>query len=288
MISKRLSKMIAVLFTTAFLFLNCFIAEATEYKPLELELPASNYNEQGTTVYTIQKGDTLYSIGRQFNSDAGLIAALNDINNPHYIMPGQKILVPRVYEVTHEVLSGDTIWNIASIYGVLPQQILLANDIWFPNALMEGTVLAIPGVKAQVTITDNNVNKISSRDYNHFMCLPTTGVLTSLFGMRHNEFHTGIDLADKVGTPIYASQAGKVIYVGWKGNYGKTVIVDHLNGFQTLYGHNSNILVNMGQWVKAKQTIALMGNTGRSTGPHLHFEIRKNGKAVNPLNYLRR
>lgn len=272
------------------LVMLCFMmvslaAEASEYKPLVLDLPVESRNEVGTTTYVIQKGDTLFSIGRRFNSDAELIAVINDITNPHLIQPNQEILVPRMLEVTHEVSPGDTIWSIASVYGILPQQIIFANDIWFPNKLVQGTFLDIP-VTAQVTIASNTSNKVSSRGYKNFMYTPTVGVLTSIFGNRGKEFHTGIDLASKQGTPIKAAQAGEVIFVGRKGNYGQTVIIDHKNGYKTLYGHNSKILVKAGQWVQARQNIATMGNTGRSTGPHLHFEIYENGKVIDPLKYI--
>ncbi|MFZ7104886.1 MAG: peptidoglycan DD-metalloendopeptidase family protein [Peptococcaceae bacterium] len=275
-----------VLVTILVVLLICLPVQAAEYKPLELDIPADSYNEPGTTTYTICSGDTLFSIGRHFNSDAYLIAALNDIKDPDYIKPGQTILVPNIFEVTHRVTVGETIRQIAAIYGILPQQILFANDIWYPDQLKAGTVLAIPGVKASVTITSNNSTKISSRNMQYFMKTPATGVLTSLFGPRHDEFHTGVDLSNSIGTPIRAAQGGKVTYVGWKGNYGKTVIIDHLNGYKTLYGHSNKILVAEGQWVQAGEKIALMGNTGRSTGPHLHFEVYEHGKVVDPLKYI--
>jgi murein DD-endopeptidase MepM/ murein hydrolase activator NlpD len=277
-------KGIIFLLMLGFTFLAVPALEASEYKPLVLDLPVDSKNEIGTIKYIIKKGDTLYSIGRKYNSDASLIAAINDIRNPNLIKVNQEILVPRMLEVTHEVSPGDTILSIASMYGVLPQQIIFANDIWFPNRLVRGTLLDIP-VAAQVTITSNNKN-IVSREYHNFMYTPTTGVLTSVFGKRNNEFHTGIDIANKTGTFVKAAQAGKVTFVGRKGNYGVTIIIDHMNGFKTLYGHNSKILVKNGQWVEARQNIALMGNTGRSTGPHLHFEIYKNNQVVDPLKYV--
>jgi len=284
-IQKLKSKGIVVLLSL-FILAGPLSVQATEYKPLILDLPVGSLNETGTTPYVIIKGDTLFSIGRRFNSEAGLIAALNNIKNPNFIKPGQKILVPRIMEIPHEVAVGDTIWSIASIYGILPQQILLANDIWAPNKLVRGTVLSIPGVTAQVTITSNIANKVSSRDFRNFMYSPATGVLTSLFGPRRGEYHTGIDVANKVGTPIIAAQSGRVVFVGRKGNYGQTVIIEHGNGFKTLYGHASKILVREGQWVQARGNIALMGNTGRSTGSHLHFEIYEDGKVVDPLKYV--
>lgn len=282
---QKLKRKGIVLFVVLCFLMVTLAAEATEYKPLVLDLPADSKNEVGTTPYIIKKGDTLYSIGRKFNSDAGLIAALNDIKNPHLIKPDQTIQVPRMLELTHMVTPGETILSIAGVYGILPQQIIFANDIWFPNKLAQGTILDIP-ITAQVTIAANPSNKIASREQQNFMYTPTIGVLTSVFGKRDREFHTGIDLAAKTGTSIKAAQGGKVIFVGRKGNYGQTVIIDHMNGYNTLYGHNSKILVKVGQWVQARQNIALMGNTGRSTGPHLHFEVYKNNKVVDPLKYV--
>ena len=274
-----------VFFVVLLLFLVPAMVEAKEYKPLVLDLPAESQNEAGTVTYVVKKGDTLYSIGRKYNCDAELIAAINDIRDPRLIKPNQEILVPRILEVTHEVSRGETIWSIAGLYGILPQQIIFANDLWFPNKLVQGTFLDIP-ITAQVTIASNNANKISSREKGSFMYTPTVGVLTSVFGTRGKEFHTGIDLANKHGTAIKAAQSGKVTFVGWKGNYGRTIVIDHLNGYKTLYGHNSKILVQEGQWVQTGQKIALMGNTGRSTGPHLHFEIYENGKVIDPLKYI--
>lgn len=121
---------------------------------------------------------------------------------------------------------------------------------------------------------------------------PTTGRLTSEYGPRihpitgANGFHTGIDLANSTGTPIVASKSGKVVEARTMSGYGKTIIIDHGNGYQTLYAHNNSLSVQVGQTVKRGQEIAKMGSTGNSTGPHLHFEIRINGKHTNPMNYI--
>jgi murein DD-endopeptidase MepM/ murein hydrolase activator NlpD len=115
---------------------------------------------------------------------------------------------------------------------------------------------------------------------------PVDGVVTSGFGMRWGRMHEGIDIAAPIGTPIWAAAAGTVIHSGWLSGYGNLVVVDHGNGLATAYAHASAILVVLGQQVSQGETIALVGSTGHSTGPHLHFEVRINGVAVDPLLYL--
>ena len=115
---------------------------------------------------------------------------------------------------------------------------------------------------------------------------PTSGVVTSRFGSRWGSTHTGIDIGAPTGTPIKAAAGGTVIFSGWKGTLGKLVVISHGNGVQTYYAHCSSLLVASGDTVSAGQLIAKMGSTGRSTGPHLHFEIRLNGYAINPQSYI--
>jgi murein DD-endopeptidase MepM/ murein hydrolase activator NlpD len=115
---------------------------------------------------------------------------------------------------------------------------------------------------------------------------PVHGVLTSGFGWRWGRMHEGIDLAVSNGTPVVASAAGTVIVAGWMGGYGNLVVVDHGGGISTAYGHNTSVTVGVGQQVAQGQLIAYSGNTGHSTGPHVHFEVRINGGAVDPMGYL--
>jgi murein DD-endopeptidase MepM/ murein hydrolase activator NlpD len=115
---------------------------------------------------------------------------------------------------------------------------------------------------------------------------PVHGVLTSGFGWRWGRMHEGIDLAVGSGTPVVAAAAGTVIVAGWLGGYGNLVVVDHGNGLSTAYGHNTTVTVGVGQSVAQGQLVAYSGNTGHSTGPHVHFEVRINGSPVDPLGYL--
>ena len=122
---------------------------------------------------------------------------------------------------------------------------------------------------------------------------PTHGEVTSRFGWRSSpwggssDWHPGIDIANDTGTPIVATADGEVIQSEWYGGYGKMVAINHGNGITTIYGHNSLNLVHAGQMVKKNQTIGYVGSTGYSTGPHVHYEVRVNGTAVNPANFLR-
>jgi len=115
---------------------------------------------------------------------------------------------------------------------------------------------------------------------------PVSGIVTSRFGSRWGSTHTGIDVGASTGTSIYAASSGTVLFSGWKGTLGKLIVVNHGNGIQTYYAHCSSLLVSAGDTVTAGQQIAKVGNTGRSTGPHLHFEIRLNGSALNPQSYI--
>lgn len=115
---------------------------------------------------------------------------------------------------------------------------------------------------------------------------PVSGPVTSGFGMRWGRMHEGIDIAASIGTPVHAAAAGTVIYASWMTGYGNLVVVDHGNGLATAYAHASALLVHVGQPVAQGQTVSLVGSTGNSTGPHLHFEVRVNGVAVDPLLYL--
>ncbi len=121
------------------------------------------------------------------------------------------------------------------------------------------------------------------------LSLPVSGRITSSFGLRIDPIdgklrhHNGIDIAVPEGTPVKPVLSGKVVYSGWRGGYGNCVIVDHGNGIQTVYAHNSKNLVKTGDTVTPQSVVALSGSTGRTTGPHLHFEVHKDGKAMNPV-----
>ncbi len=121
---------------------------------------------------------------------------------------------------------------------------------------------------------------------------PTSGEVTSGFGWRNSpmggggELHPGIDIANSMGAPVVAAADGVVVQSGAAGGYGNMVQIDHGNGISTIYGHNSRIIVSMGQSVRKGQVVSYVGSTGKSTGPHLHYEVRINGNAVDPIGFM--
>ena len=137
------------------------------------------------------------------------------------------------------------------------------------------------------------ISNESDNTASRFLNRPISGVLTSSYGYRihpkrkKRHFHSGIDLAAKKGTPISCAAAGRVVFAGWKTGYGYVVMVDHGKGYETLYAHCSKLAVTTGQTVSTGKIVAYVGRTGVATGPHLHFEVRKNGVYRNPLKYLK-
>jgi murein DD-endopeptidase MepM/ murein hydrolase activator NlpD len=141
---------------------------------------------------------------------------------------------------------------------------------------------SIRKAQAQAAVTSTGTGTPSASGF----IWPVSGTVVSGFGMRWGRMHEGIDITAPTGTSIWAAAAGTVIWSSWRGGYGNCVVVDHGNGLATLYAHASALLVSVGQQVSQGQTVALVGSTGNSSGPHLHFEVRVNGVAVDPLLYL--
>ncbi len=234
-----------------------------------------------TRTYTVRRGDTLSEIAADHNLDVGTLISFNKIDDVRRLMAGSEITIPDIDGVPYTVQRGDSLEKIAGRYNVTLENILDANDL--QTALIQpGQKLFIPGAE------------ISEYEYKKAMgtlfIYPTAGRLTSGFGYRNDPFtgvrrmHYGVDLANRTGTAIKASMAGRVVAVGNQPRgYGKYVVVKHNHGFQTLYGHLSTIDVNRNQYIAQGQRIGSMGNSGRSTGSHLHFSLYKNNIPVNPL-----
>ena len=200
--------------------------------------------------------------------------------------------------VYHTVHKGQTLFRIAQAYGIDLEILRRANHIRDASKIKTGMQLWIPGASRALTVQKTKSRSISTvtrstkekptvKPRKGFLIWPTKGTLTSGFGKRNGRKHEGIDIAGPKGTPIYAAAAGKVVFSGWgPTGYGKMVIIKHRNHLSTVYAHNSKLLVKKEKQVKQGQKIALMGSTGRSTGPHLHFEVRNDTKPKNPIKYL--
>jgi len=210
-----------------------------------------------------------------------------------YYPPRQKAPTGRIASpdgfsgVYHKVEHGHTLWRISKTYGVDLETLQWVNDVEDVTELRVGRVLFIPGVSQprEITSVPPGEDKPSSERIS--LIWPLHGRKTSNFGPRGKSVHQGIDLAAPKGTPVLASAGGKVAYSGngMKG-YGKVVVLKHASDLSTVYAHNSSLLVRMGDSVRQGQAIAKVGSTGRATGPHLHFEIRRRGVPKDPRQFL--
>lgn len=191
--------------------------------------------------------------------------------------------------VYHSVKKGQTLWRIAKTYGVDIQTVAEYNDIYDKNLIYVGQEIFISGAEKQLEVEVYKGDDNSKGDiviHKGMFVWPTEGVVYSLFGVRWGQMHSGLDISAKAGTPVLAGREGTVEYAGRKGGYGNLVILRHKDGYETYYGHLSVISVKEGDGIAKGQKIGLVGSTGKSTGPHLHFEIRKDNKVRNPLFFL--
>ena len=234
--------------------------------------------------YVIQKGDTLSAIAREYGLTVGTLIGYNSITDVYTIIPGTELKIPDIDGVPYQVKRGDSLASIAERYDTTLNALLDANDLE-STEIHPGENIFIPGGK----ISDYDYKKATGT----LFVYPTSGRFTSGFGYRSDpftgarRFHYAIDLANREGTPIRASQGGTVISVlDRPTGYGKSIIIRHPNGYQTLYAHLSEFNVRQGQYVSQGQVIGKMGTTGRSTGPHLHFAVYRNNVPVDPLIYL--
>ena len=229
--------------------------------------------------HLVQKGDTLWGLSRKYKVPLKSIAQANRIKLTKRLQIGEKLLIPgtSTQEAWYFVKAGDTLWNISRRYNVELKDLQRVNAIASPRHLQIGTKIRIPN--GEVLFTFANPLRVPL-------------VVTSKYGYRPHpvtgryQMHEGVDFRAATGTPVYASRDGKVIFAGQKGGYGKVVGIEHENDFTTWYGHLSRISVKTGQGVPQGKVIGLSGNTGISTGPHLHFEIRYKGRSEKPTQYL--
>jgi lipoprotein NlpD len=215
---------------------------------------------------------------------------------------------PELISVRHTVAPGETMYRIARTYGLTVEELSKANGITDPRTLAVGQELVIPGLEKPVPPASGSsakppaiVSSPASRaarpatqpasarpvpETKGMLDWPLRGVLYARFGKKGREPHDGIDLAAPSGTPVKTSQEGEVLYAGEQRGYGLIVIIRHSERLITLYAHNRDLRVKSGQKVRRGQVIATVGESGKTSGPQLHFEVRVDGKPVDPLDYL--
>jgi len=225
-----------------------------------------------TQNYRVSLKDLSQTIGQKLEIPANELSAEQETGTTASVTQREK---PK--GVIHYVQKGDTLWQISQKYQVSVQSIVSANQISESRRLIVGQRLIIPNTRS---------SSMSSRSF----IWPLNGLITSQFGIRtlgnRRDYHTGIDIDAHKGALIKAAESGKVSFSGYINGYGNVVIIDHAGGYSTVYAHSSSNLVKEGQEVTKGEVICKLGSTGDATGSHLHFEIRENGKPVNPLNYL--
>jgi murein DD-endopeptidase MepM/ murein hydrolase activator NlpD len=284
----------------------------------QLHTTLPNQTRYQLTQYEVQKGDTIFGIAEKYGLKPQSILWGNfDIlaDDPHRLQPEQKLNILPVDGVLYEWHAGDGLNGVAKFFGVTTDDIInwpgnnlsadKVGDLSNPN-IEVGTRLFVPGgsrpfiswsaplisrkdpAKAKIfgpgycgTVVDGYIGAGT-------FVWPTTEKWLSGYDYSPSTNHWGIDVAGKLGNPIYAVDSGVVVYAGWNDwGYGNAIVIDHGNGWQTLYGHLSQMYVACGSSVSQGATIAAMGSTGRSSGPHLHFELMNaSGVRVNPWDFL--
>lgn len=230
-------------------------------------------------VYTVRPGDSLSEVADMFGVTTNTIMWANDLNRANEIQPGDSLVILPTVGVRHIVKKGDTISTISKKYEGDTEEILAYNQLVSAEDISVGDTLIIPGgamhaapVKVAANIKPTSVSGAtsgSSAGYSH----PAPGSVKS----QGNHGYNAVDLAGAHGSTIRAAAAGEVIVSknsGWNGGYGQYIVIKHNNGTQTLYAHLSSNSVGVGAYVSQGQVIGGMGNTGKSTGNHLHFEVR--------------
>ena len=267
-------------------------------------LSISAENEQITTLisekvrdkivsYTVQEGDTVSSVAEKFGVSVDTVLWQNDLGPKDRIKVGSTLEILPVTGMSHKVAKGDTVYSIAKKYDANAQALVdfpyntFVNDETFGLAI--GQVVVVPdGVKPRARQVSPRVRRITPDAgtvvASGAFVWPAGGTISQRFAW----YHKGLDIANKSAPNIVAADAGTIVVAGWPDGYGygSRVVIDHGNGYKTLYAHLSSVYVSPGQTVTRGAAIGRMGCTGRCTGTHLHFEVIRNGVYLNPLSVL--
>lgn len=244
--------------------------------------------------YEVQPGDTLSSIGENFKVSVSALRFANDLSDVDRLSVGQKLAIPPFEGVIHKVAKGETVEELAQKYRVSPQAIVDANYLFAPFTLTIGQELVIPGA----TIPAPTPRVPSYYAYRPQVEAPSADIsgtgrfswptAVRFVSQYFSRWHPAIDISKPKNGSIFAADSGRVVQAGWlSGGYGYAVKIGHGGGYETLYAHLSKIYVQAGEGVEKGQAIGQMGCTGRCWGQHVHFEIRQNGRFVNPLGFFK-
>lgn len=239
--------------------------------------------------YIVQKGDTLSEIAEAHGMGLSVLMANNPGVSANNLKVGQKLTVLTGNGIFYKVGKGDSLNKIVELFKVNIDEVKKMNNLT-SDIVQVGDILYLknPNVTKYLGTTSPTVDNRSSLGF--IMPVKYTGI-TSPYGNRFHPvlkryiYHAGVDLRAHF-IPLYASKEGKVTFAGTMNGYGKIIIIQHSGGYETRYGHLDKIGVRKGQYVKTGELIGKTGQSGRVTGPHLHFELRKNGKTLNPMKYM--
>lgn len=238
-----------------------------------------------TFYHCVEPGDTLWDICQKYHADLDSIMEINELDGRSVLAVGQKLQIPGTMNRVHVVKKGETLWDIARQYNVSLGQLCSQNQAVNAENLKIGMSLTLPDGARKGSSAYTAPSRSSQG--NAFFSWPIVGAITSPYGWRRSGFHHGTDISAHYGDAVRAAAEGLVSFVGYRSVYGKTVTIKHADGSETLYAHLSQIAVSSGQKVKRSEVIGAIGTTGNSTGPHLHFEVRKGRKYVDPVSVLR-
>ncbi len=235
------------------------------------------------SVYQVQKGDTVSGIAESHGITVDTIFSINEIQSARALKPSQLLKIPNISGILYNVKAGDSVESIAESHSISPDRLIETNGL-MKSQLDAGRKLFLPDAKLPSVV----LREISGDLFRW----PVRGYITSWYAWRRdpfsgkNSFHNGIDIGVPSGTPVAAGMEGSVSEAGYSPIMGNYVMLRHPSGWQSLYAHMSSISVKKGQYLAKGGRVGLSGNTGYSTGPHLHFTVYKNGKSVNPINVL--
>lgn len=236
------------------------------------------------SVYRVQKGDMISVLAEQFGITQDTLISVNGIKQSRLIQIGSYLRVPTMPGILYTVKKdGELLENIAEKYNVSAEKCAAVNSLTL-DSLPAGTTLFVPDAELD-WVTRQEINGdlfIKPLRVSYYFSSPFGYRKSPLTGNR--TFHNGVDMASPYGTAVYPALGGTVLKTGWDNLYGNYVIIGHHSGYKTLYGHMSAIETKAGRAVGTKTIIGRVGSTGMSTGPHLHFAVFKNNRAINPVN----